>query len=33
MFNKAPERDGSPMISNRPGNQRGAANIGIGDRR
>ena len=26
MFNKAPERDGSPMISNRPGNQRGAAN-------
>jgi len=26
MFNKAPERDGSPSISNRPGNQRGAAN-------
>jgi len=26
MFNKAPERDGSPSIGNRPGNQRGAAN-------
>ena len=26
MFNKAPERDGTPMIRNRPGNQPGAAN-------